>query len=174
MPPISHPLSSAVPRVGARAACRPAGLASVAFVAILWLGTLLGVSFLATPVKFQAPSLDLPTALEVGRVTFALFAKVEWLLATVLAAAALLAAPGRAGYLAGSGILVAILTLQALWLLPVLDWRLGLIVAGEPVPASRHHLVYVLAELAKALVLLVLSAMALRTLAARRELAPCA
>lgn len=157
-----------------RAALRPVGLASVAFVATLWLGTLLGVSFLATPVKFQAPSLDLPTALEVGRVTFALFAKVERLLAAVLVAAALLAAPGRAGHLAGSGILTAILALQGFWLLPVLDWRLGIIVAGDPVPSSNHHFIYVVAELAKALVLLVVSVMALRSLATRREWTACA
>jgi hypothetical protein len=43
--------------------------------AILWLGLLLGVSFLATPAKFLAPSLALPVALDVGRHTFAVFNK---------------------------------------------------------------------------------------------------
>src|SRR5690606_24993326 len=55
------------------------GNAALAFVAIFWLGLLCGISFLATPVKFQVASLDLPVALEVGKVTFALLAKVEWL-----------------------------------------------------------------------------------------------
>lgn len=35
-------------------------------LAVLWAGLLLGVSFLATPVKFLAPSLSLPVALDVG------------------------------------------------------------------------------------------------------------
>lgn len=61
--------------------------AGVAFVATLWLGLLIGVSFLATPVKFQAPSLTLATALEVGQATFALFTRVEWGLVVLLALA---------------------------------------------------------------------------------------
>ncbi|WP_415289162.1 hypothetical protein RSD66_04440 [Brevundimonas sp. S1H14] len=69
--------------------------ASVAFVATLWLGLLIGVSFLATPVKFQAPSLTLATALEVGQATFALFTRVEWGLVVLLALA--VAWGGRTG-----------------------------------------------------------------------------
>lgn len=168
-------LSSCAVRLASRrnAACS-VGLASLAFVSILWLGTLLGVSFLATPVKFTAPSLDLPTALDVGRVTFALFAKVERVLAVLLVAAALLSGSPRIPYLLCGGALVAILAVQGLWLLPVLDWRLGLVVSGMPVPPSDHHLLYIAADLAKALVLLGLSVMALRTLATAREPAPCA
>src|SRR5690606_35153067 len=51
----------------------PLGGAALAFVTLLWLGLLLGVSFLATPVKFAAPTLTLAVALDVGRVTFGLF-----------------------------------------------------------------------------------------------------
>lgn len=36
---------------------------SLLLLATLWAGLLLGVSFLATPVKFLAPSLSLPVAL---------------------------------------------------------------------------------------------------------------
>lgn len=56
----------------------------VLIAATLWLGLLLGVSFLATPAKFLAPSLTLPVALDVGRHTFFIFNKVEWLLSIVL------------------------------------------------------------------------------------------
>lgn len=128
--------------------------ATFAFVAILWLGVLIGVSFLATPVKFQAPSLDLPVALEVGRVTFALLARTEWALCAGLVLAAL-ALPGpprilRWGAVAG---LAAILVLQAVWLLPILDARVGQIIAGIPVASSSHHLLYIAAEALKALLL---------------------
>ena len=45
--------------------------------ALFWAGFLAGVSFLATPIKFTAPRLALPVALDVGRVTFAALNKVE-------------------------------------------------------------------------------------------------
>ena len=52
----------------------PVPYAVAAFMGVAWLGKLLGVSLVSTPVKFQASSLDLPVALEVGRVTFELSA----------------------------------------------------------------------------------------------------
>ena len=53
-------------------------------VAMFWLGLLIGVAFLATPAKFLAPSLSLPVALDVGRQTFYVFNKVEWVMGAVL------------------------------------------------------------------------------------------
>ena len=47
-------------------------------VPVLWLGLLIGVSFIATPAKFVAASLTLPVAVDVGRVTFAFFNEIEW------------------------------------------------------------------------------------------------
>jgi len=48
--------------VGAAAMVRP--------LAWVWMGIVIGVSFLATPVKFTADSLTRPVALDVGRATF--------------------------------------------------------------------------------------------------------
>jgi len=129
------------------------GSALAAFCAVLWLGTLFGVSFLATPVKFQAPSLDLPTALDVGRVTFALFSRVEWGLCTVLLTAMYVGRDGAVRLVIGVA-LALLLLIQALWLLPILDARVGEIIAGTSVASSHHHVLYVGAEIAKALLLL--------------------
>ena len=52
-------------------------------IAMLWLGQLIGVAFLATPAKFLAPGLSLPVALDVGRQTFYVFNKVEWVMEAV-------------------------------------------------------------------------------------------
>jgi hypothetical protein len=60
-------------------------LALVVTLALFWLGLLAGVSFLATPVKFMAPSLSLPVALDVGRQTFSVFNPLELLLGGVIA-----------------------------------------------------------------------------------------
>lgn len=136
----------------------PAALA--AFISAVWLGMIVGVSFLATPVKFQAPSLDLPVALDVGRVTFALFSSVEWVAAMVLAISVLLrAAPRLARLLAAT--VIAILAVESFWLLPVLDARVERVLAGQPLPHTSHHFLYATAEAAKVVLLAALALHAL-------------
>jgi hypothetical protein len=104
------------------------------------------VSFVATPVKFTAPSLDLPTALEVGRVTFRLLARIEWLLALVLL-----------GFTWGSRlrlpwsavVVLAIVVVEATWLLPSLGSRTDAIRSGATPPDSNLHTVFIAAEVLK-------------------------
>lgn len=144
------------------------------FLVIFWLGILLGVSFLATTVKFQAPSLDLPTALDVGRVTFALLSKVEWVLCGLLIGAAFLSPQSQGLRLVGCSVLAMVLAIQALWLLPVLDARVGQIIGGASVPASNHHLLYVAAEALKVLLLAGLSVESLWTVVTSPEARRCA
>ena len=140
------------------------GEAFFAFLTTFWFGLLLGVSFLATPVKFRAPSLELPVALDVGRVTFALFSKVELGLCLIL----LLFLPViRAGAVRALTVtsVVAIVLVEAFWLLPVLDARVGEIMAGATVPETSHHLWYIVAEIVQAVLLLGLAIDALLRLA---------
>jgi hypothetical protein len=44
---------------------------------LLWAGVVIGVSFLAAPAKFAAPSLSLPVAMDVGRQEFGTLNLVE-------------------------------------------------------------------------------------------------
>lgn len=136
---------------------------AAAFVAILWLGMVLGVSFIATPVKFQAPSLSLPVALEIGRATFLLFSKIEWAIAALLILALL---AGKRQVLPGvlAVAAVALLVAETFWLLPVLDARVEAIISGVPIPADWHHFVYIGIETIKIIVLSVLSIYLLRKL----------
>lgn len=134
--------------------------AVAAFVALAWLGMLLGVSFLATPVKFTAPSLDLRVALDVGRVTFAAFSKAEWGLSLLLAIATF--APRTSRALAGlAALAVLIVGIQVLWLLPALDVRVAAVIAGAPMEPSVHHAAYAVLEAAKAAVLAAVALIAL-------------
>jgi len=120
------------------------------FVALVWLGIVIGVSFMATPIKFTAPSLDLPTALEVGRVTFRLLGRVEWVLALALVASAWVARqrPPWSFYA-----VVMVLAAEMFWLLPALGVRTDAIRAGARPPASSLHAVFIAAELAKCVAL---------------------
>ncbi|WP_127520733.1 DUF4149 domain-containing protein [Mesorhizobium sp. Z1-4] len=134
--------------------------AVTAFVALAWLGMLIGVSFLATPVKFQAPSLELPVALEVGSVTFAAFSTVEWGLSLGLVITTFFPRASRTT-VSLSAAVVAIVTLQALWLLPALEARVAAVVAGSPLPPSAHHTIYAGLEITKAQALAAISLLAL-------------
>jgi len=40
---------------------------------LIWLGGIIGLSFIATPAKFLVPELELVTAIKIGRATFQLF-----------------------------------------------------------------------------------------------------
>lgn len=120
---------------------------------VLWVGLLIGVSFIATPVKFQAPSLELPVALDVGQVTFALFNRIEWALVVLLAFLALASGFPRVwGFLLG--LVVVLLAVQSFWLLPELTARIQSIIAGQMPPPSSHHMLYAWAEAIKLVALL--------------------
>lgn len=40
------------------------------FIGLLWLGMIVGISFVATPLKFQAPGVTLGIGLEISRLWF--------------------------------------------------------------------------------------------------------
>jgi hypothetical protein len=126
-------------------------------VPMLWVGVLLGVSCIATPVKFRAPSLTRPVALEVGRVTFQLFSRIEWVFAALLLGIDA-AAGGEVWRLPLAGTVAGLVALQSAWLLPVLNRRVGVLVAGGILTPSHAHRLYAAAEGAKLLALLVLTA----------------
>ncbi|MCW5737383.1 MAG: hypothetical protein KIS73_24880 [Enhydrobacter sp.] len=121
------------------------GAVAVLAACALWAGLLVGVSFVATPVKFLAPSLSLTVALDVGRQTFWALNWIEIgcaviFLAIVLAGYRTIFAISLAFLLAG-GVLV-----QAFWLLPILDARVSMVIAGQIPPPSSLHSFYVVLE----------------------------
>ena len=62
--------------------------------AFVWLGMVLAISFLETPLKFRAPGITLPLGLGIGRLVFRALNTTEITLAAVLLAA-LLTSPAR-------------------------------------------------------------------------------
>lgn len=119
----------------------------------LWIGLLIGISFIAAPIKFKAQSLTLPVALDVGRVTFGLFSRVEQFFAVFLVA--IYGAFDRAFWsLILVGLVVGLVVVQSAWVLPSLNRRAGLVISGDIVPSSRTHMVYGGAEALKLLTLI--------------------
>jgi hypothetical protein len=125
-------------------------------VALFWLGILLGVAFLATPAKFLAPSLTLPVALDIGRATFAIFNKVEWALCVALLFPAVF---GVRAWIASVAtiVVVASVAVETLWLLPLLDRRVGQIIAGVDPASSGHHNLYIALDGLKLVALIVVA-----------------
>lgn len=117
-------------------------------LALLWAGMLLGVSFLATPVKFLAPSLTLPVALDVGRHTFGVFSVVEIAGALALLATAIVVRQRRR-MLFFALLIGALVALQSFWLLPVLDARVELILQGAMPEDSELHSLYIALDATK-------------------------
>lgn len=123
-------------------------LKTINVLALLWAGMLVGVSFIATPVKFLAPSLTLPVALDVGRHTFGVFSVVEIAGALALLAIALVVRHERR-VLFFALLTSALVALQFFCLLPVLDARVELILQGGTPESSNLHSLYIAVEAAK-------------------------
>ena len=98
----------------------------IAAILFIWAGVLLGVSFIATPAKFLAPSLPMAEALDVGRWTFHVLSLVEWGFAA--ASATLLVTAWRTARVHGSrvvliAVVVFVMAAETFALRPQLDAR---------------------------------------------------
>lgn len=133
------------------------GPLALALLAALWAGLILGVSFLATIAKFQAPSLPLPVALDVGRHTFRWLTTAQRPLAAVALLALGIVKPSRTASAAWL-LMLAGLALEAFWLLPALDARVTVMQRGGVPAPSMHHALFVVVESVRAVTLLCLAA----------------
>jgi hypothetical protein len=131
----------------------------VAAVAFTWLGMVLAISFLEAPLKFRAPGITIPLGLGIGRLVFRALNRVELaLLALALVGVALAPRPALVGVAAALAVLVAV---QLGGVRPVLNRRSDRVLAGEELPRSRGHLVYVGLEVVKVALLVALGSVAL-------------
>lgn len=128
---------------------------------------LIGVSFVATPIKFSAAGLSLAVALEVGQVTFYLFSRIEWALAVALLLASVLGSSRASRGLAL--LLLVLVATQATWLLPELDARVDAVVSGRSLPPSQHHMLYAVVEVAKLLLLAMAGLIGFRAIGTSRR-----
>ncbi|OBE99170.1 hypothetical protein A5776_11530 [Mycolicibacterium elephantis] len=125
-------------------------------VPMLWLGMVLAISFLEAPLKFGAPGVTLPIGLGIGRRVFKALNGVEVVLAAVLLAATLVARPSTAVLILVL-VAAAVLAVQVIFVRPPLTKRSNRILAGETLPRSQMHYVYVALEVGKVGVLIALA-----------------
>lgn len=124
-----------------------------------WLGMVLAISFLEAPLKFRAPEVTTRIGLGIGRIVFRALNLVESVLAVVILVLAVLAP--AAGPLWFSGGAFVVLLVQLAIVRPRLNKRSDRILAGEELPRSREHFVYIGLETLKVLLLIGLGVTAL-------------
>lgn len=129
--------------------------------ALLWAGVIVGMSFLATPIKFTAPALTLPVALQVGMVTFVLLQKVNWV-ALLVSAVLVWLAQSKSAKALWLVLLILEIFIDSV-VLPPLNARVALYFGTAPIPPGTwHHAAYGIIEVARVLLLLLLAFVCLR------------
>lgn len=125
-------------------------------VPMLWVGMVVAISFLEAPIKFRAPGVTLPIGLGIGQLVFKALNSVEIVLLVALSAASLAAAPSAAEWILLAAVAVVLLC-QVGVVRPPLRRRSARVLAGQILPRSRMHWVYVALELAKVGLLIALA-----------------
>lgn len=121
---------------------------SPAWVCFLWVGITVGISLIATPVRFTAASITRPVALDVGRVVFTALNKAEIVALILLLLVVRIAGLSRKWW-AVCALLALIVIAQGVWLIPELAARTDIIMSGGEPPPSFAHAVYSSLELIK-------------------------
>jgi len=116
----------------------------------IWLGMLMGISFLEAPLKFRAPNITLTLGLGIGKLVFSALNKFEIFFSVLLTIWLVkeyrfLESPLVFSY----GILVVSIVVQTVWLIPILNARADNLIAGIEVAKTNHHFYYVAMEVIK-------------------------
>jgi hypothetical protein len=123
--------------------------------AIFWLGFFMAISFMEAPLKFTAPNLSLTEGLQIGKIVFGALNKCEWVFLCIILISCLLNKASKKGlYLIV--IISVILVIETTWLLPLLDAGVNRVISGQPAGVQYIHWLYVLLEIIKVPVLLLI------------------
>ncbi len=123
-------------------------------VTFVWIGVVVGISFIEAPLKFRAPGVTLAIGLGIGRLVFRVINLLETAMAAVVVLAVVLSGPPPI-VVVPLMVAVAALAVQLAAVRPRLTRRSNLVLAGGDAPRSQAHLAYVALEVVKLLALIV-------------------
>lgn len=130
-------------------------------IAIFWLGFFMAISFMEAPLKFTAPGLSMAEGLQIGKIIFGTLNKCEWVfLIIILITCFIKSASLTSLYLIAA--MAIIMLLETAWLLPVLDEGADRIIHGQPFMHSQLHWVYIILEIIKVPLLLLIGLVSLK------------
>jgi len=124
-------------------------------VSFIWIGFILSISFMEAWVKFRAETLDLPTALDVGRHVFGALNAVERVFSVFLLIVVFYRYTDKV--VVATGVLIfTFIVAQSGYLLPELNENAQLIMQGMQPEKSSVHMTYIVMEVLKVSALFVL------------------
>jgi hypothetical protein len=125
-------------------------------IPFVWFGAVGAISFMEAPLKFTAPNVTIPLGLGIGMIIFHTLNKIELVLCALLAASFFFARPkGKLSF--GTFSLIAlILIVQTFVLYPLLDERAIAVIGGGAPAFSSLHIVYIVSDSIKVLLLIIL------------------
>ncbi len=125
-------------------------------VPFIWFGCIGAISFMETPLKFQAPNITIPLGLGIGRIVFQMLNKIEIVFAVLLIISLFIKRPKTKFPLYSFAVIFVLLLLETFWLLPVLDVRATEVINGTGAPISNSHVIYIAFDAVKLLLLFAL------------------
>jgi hypothetical protein len=136
--------------------------------AIFWLGFFMAISFMEAPLKFTAPNLSMAEGLQIGKIVFGALNYCEWAFLAIIVITCFFKKPQKTEAYLIVGMAV-ILILQTTWLLPALDSDANKIISGEAVTDHGLHWCYVILEIVKVPVLLLIGVKGLKSIINRQR-----
>jgi hypothetical protein len=132
------------------------GIAAV----FVWLGMVLAISFIETPLKFRAPGVTLQIGLGIGRLVFRALNACELSLAAALVGSFAVHRP-TTGIAVAAAVSILSLLAQVLAVRPRLSRRSDAVLAGGEGRRSRAHWAYVGLETVKVVALFIVGVLLL-------------
>ena len=127
-------------------------------VPFVWFGCIGAISFMEAPLKFTAPNITLALGLGIGRIVFHALNRIEIVLAVVMIVSLFAERPKTKFPLFSFAVILLLLFLETVWLLPLLDARAGEVIGGTAAPYSNLHVIYIVFDAIKFLLLPALGA----------------
>ena len=112
----------------------------------VWIGLLIGLAFIETPLKFLAPGMTLELALGLGRIVLTAADIAGAALLVVMTAFSLARPRVTRGPLVTLGSLWVVLLAQIALIRPALNHRTDVVLAGGDPGSSPLHVLYIVAD----------------------------
>jgi hypothetical protein len=125
-------------------------------IPFIWFGAVCAISFMEAPLKFSAPNITIPLGLGIGMIVFHMLNKIEIGLCLLLALAFFKTRPAGKFQLAAFAVIALDLIIQTFVLFPLLDERALQVINGNAPPFSGLHIVYIVSDSIKVLLLFIL------------------
>lgn len=117
-------------------------------ISILWVGLVVGLSFIEAPLKFKAPSVTLPIGLEIGHLVFHALNRIEWAFTALIVLNLFMTSAKPETFLV-TIIVVGIFLSQSWLLYGFLDQRTLAVINGQTIPKAPYHIYYIVLEVFK-------------------------